>query len=256
MEDDDLLVHLSALEHWSFCRRQCGLIHLEGLWAENVRTVEGKQLHEKVDLPGLEQRPGLRLARALSLKSERHRLIGKADLVAFYDDPAYPITGRPFPVEYKRSARNKFRHAELQLCAQALCLEEMLGVTVPVGALYFGASRRRREVGVEQREGGVGRVGRPGETGVVNVERGRVRGDAVDAAGVGHGRVGSRGVEDQVRPDRLEADARQLDAARHQRAVLERLEREPGRQTRGGQAAAGGAGEQAGEEAVHVEGPP
>ena len=151
MEDDDLLVPLSALEHWSFCRRQCGLIHLEGLWAENVRTVEGKQLHEKVDLPGLEQRPGLRLARALSLKSERHRLIGKADLVAFYDDPAYPVTGRPFPVEYKRSARNNFRHAELQLCAQALCLEEMLGVTVPAGALYFGASRRRREVAIDDR---------------------------------------------------------------------------------------------------------
>lgn len=146
MEDDDLLVPLSALEHWSFCRRQCGLIHLEGLWAENVRTVEGKQLHEKVDLPGFEQRPGLRLVRALALKSEQHRLAGRADLVAFYDDPANPATGRPFPVEYKRSARNNFRHAELQLCAQALCLEEMLSVAIPAGALYFGASRRRREV--------------------------------------------------------------------------------------------------------------
>jgi CRISPR-associated exonuclease Cas4 len=146
MEDDDLLVPLAALEHWSFCRRQCGLIHLEGLWAENVRTVEGKQLHEKVDLPGMEQRPGIRLARALTLKSERHGLVGKADLVTFYDDPLYPVMGRPFPVEYKRSARNTFRHAELQLCAQGLCLEEMLGVRVPAGALYFGASRRRREV--------------------------------------------------------------------------------------------------------------
>jgi len=146
VEDDDLLVPLSALEHWSFCKRQCGLIHLENLWAEDVRTVEGHQLHEKVDLPGLEQRPGLRLARALALKSERHGLVGKADLVVFYDEPAYPVTGRPFPVEYKRSARNTFRHAELQLCGQALCLEEMLGVSVPAGALYFGASRRRREV--------------------------------------------------------------------------------------------------------------
>lgn len=146
MEDEDLLVPLSALEHWSFCQRQCGLIHLEGLWAENVLTVEGQQLHEKVDLPGMEQRPGIRLARALALKSERHGLIGKADLVAFYDDPAYPATGRPFPVEYKRSTRNTFRHAELQLCAQGLCLEEMLKVPVPAGALYFGASRRRREV--------------------------------------------------------------------------------------------------------------
>ena len=146
MEDDDLLVPLSALEHWSYCRRQCGLIHLENLWAESGRTAEGRVLHEKVDLPGLEQRPGMRLARGLELKSERYRLVGRADLVVFYEDPAYPRTGRPYPVEYKRSSRNDFRHAELQLCAQALCLEEMLKVEVPTGALYFGASRRRREV--------------------------------------------------------------------------------------------------------------
>jgi len=138
MEDDDLFVPFSALEHWSFCKRQCALIHLEGLWAENVRTV--------VDLPGLEQRPGIRLARALALKSDHYGLVGIADLVAFYDDPAYPETGRPFPVEYKRSSRNPFVHPQLQLCAQALSLEEMLGVPVPKGALYFGGSRRRREV--------------------------------------------------------------------------------------------------------------
>lgn len=146
MEDDDLLVPLSALEHWSYCRRQCGLIHLENLWAESGRTAEGRVLHEKVDLPGMEQRPGIRLARGLELKSERHRLVGRADMVVFYDDPASPHTGRPYPVEYKRSSRNDFRHAELQLCAQALCLEEMLNVDVPAGALFFGTTRRRREV--------------------------------------------------------------------------------------------------------------
>jgi CRISPR-associated exonuclease Cas4 len=146
MEDDELLVPLSALEHWSFCRRQCGLIHLENLWAESGRTVEGRILHEKVDRPGLEQRPGLRIARALELRSSIHHLVGRADVVVFFEDPAYPRTGRPFPVEYKRSAKNTFRHAELQLCAQALCLEEMLGVEVQAGALYYGASRRRREV--------------------------------------------------------------------------------------------------------------
>lgn len=146
MEDDELLVPLSALEHWSYCPRQCGLIHLENLWAESVRTVEGHQLHEKVDLPGLEQRPGMRVARALQLRCEAHHLVGRADVVVFYDDPAWPLTGRPFPVEYKRSSKNTFRHAELQLCAQALCLEEMLGVPVPAGALFYGASRRRREV--------------------------------------------------------------------------------------------------------------
>ena len=146
MEDDELLVPLSALEHWSYCHRQCGLIHLENLWAESGRTAEGGVLHERVDLPGLEQRPGMRLARALELKSARHHLVGRADMVVFYDDPDYPDAGRPFPVEYKRSARNAFRHAESQLCGQALCLEDMLGVPVPAGALYFGASRRRREV--------------------------------------------------------------------------------------------------------------
>lgn len=146
MEDDELLVPLSALEHWSYCRRQCGLIHLENLWGESGRTAEGRVLHEKVDLPGLEQRPGMRLARALDLKSTRHHLVGRADMVVFYDDPAYLETGRPFPVEYKRSSRNAFRHAELQLCGQALCLEDMLGVPIPSGALYFGASHRRREV--------------------------------------------------------------------------------------------------------------
>lgn len=146
MEDDDLLVPLSALEHWSYCHRQCGLIHLENLWAESARTVQGHQLHERVDLPGLEQRPGLRIARALELRSNRHRLVGKADVVVFYEDPAFPQTGRPFPVEYKRGAKNAFRHAELQLCGQALCLEEMLGVPVPMGAIYYGASKRRREI--------------------------------------------------------------------------------------------------------------
>jgi CRISPR-associated exonuclease Cas4 len=146
MDGDDLLVPLSALEHWSYCRRQCGLIHLENLWEESGRTAEGRALHEKVDLPGLEQRPGMRLARALELRSDRYLLGGRADLVVFFQDPGYPEPGRPFPVEYKRGVRNVFRHAELQLCGQALCLEEMLGVEVPAGALYFGASRRRREV--------------------------------------------------------------------------------------------------------------
>jgi CRISPR-associated exonuclease Cas4 len=151
MEDDERLVSISAIEHWSFCRRQCGLIHLEGLWAENVLTAQGRQLHEQVDLPGLEQRPGLKKARALALRSDRLALVGKADMVVFFAEPGYPPPGRPFPVEYKRSVRNNFRHAELQLCAQALCLGEMLSVSIPAGALYFGGSRRRREVPFDAR---------------------------------------------------------------------------------------------------------
>jgi len=146
MEDDELLVSLSALEHWSYCPRQCGLIYLENLWAESVRTAEGHQLHDRVDLPGLERRPGLSMARALNLRSTRHKLVGRADMVYFYDDPLWPKPGRPFPVEYKRGRKNNFRSAELQLCGQAICLSEMLGVPVPYGAIYYGASRRRREV--------------------------------------------------------------------------------------------------------------
>lgn len=146
MDDDEILVSISAIEHWSFCRRQCGLIHVEGLWVANRLTVEGDQLHEMVDLPGLEQRRGLRRARALPLRCDRLSLVGRADMVFFFSDPAHPDVGRPYPVEYKRGARNDFRHAELQLCAQALCLEEMLGVPVPKGAIYYGRSRRRREV--------------------------------------------------------------------------------------------------------------
>lgn len=151
MDGDEWLVPLSALEHWSFCHRQCGLIHLENLWAESGRTAEGRILHEKVDLPGLEQRPGLCTARALELRSEAHHLAGRADAVVFFEDPEYPQTGRPFPVEYKRSSRNTFRHAELQLCGQAICLEAMLGVPVPAGAIFYGASRRRREVQFTER---------------------------------------------------------------------------------------------------------
>jgi CRISPR-associated exonuclease Cas4 len=151
MEGDELLVPLSALEHWSFCHRQCGLIHLENLWAESGRTAEGRGLHEKVDLPGLEQRPGMKVARALELLSAPHHLVGRADVVVFFEDPAYPAPGRPYPVEYKRSSRNTYRHAELQLCGQALCLETMLRIHVPAGALFFGASKRRREVEFTER---------------------------------------------------------------------------------------------------------
>ena len=86
MEDDERFVSISAIEHWSFCRRQCGLIHLEGLWAENVLTAQGRQLHEQVDLPGLEQRPGLKKARALALRSDRLALVGKADMVVFFTE--------------------------------------------------------------------------------------------------------------------------------------------------------------------------
>lgn len=132
-------IPISALQHWSYCPRQCGLIHLEQTYSENLYTVRGRHAHSRVDRPGNEARRGARIERALPLWSRRLGLVGKADTVEFVD-------GVPYPVEYKVGARKAGGHDELQLAAQALCLEEMLGVAVPRGALYYHASRQRHEV--------------------------------------------------------------------------------------------------------------
>jgi CRISPR-associated exonuclease Cas4 len=158
MFDEDSLLPLSALQHLLFCERQAALIHVERLWAENPLTVEGRQLHERVDGAVGESRGDMRLARALPLRSLRLGLVGKADLVELHrvspGDPAGPgavlpgVSGawHPFPVEYKRG-RPKVHHADwVQLCAQALCLEEMLQTSVPAGALFYGQTRRRQDV--------------------------------------------------------------------------------------------------------------
>lgn len=139
---------LSGLQHLLFCERQCALIHVEGLWEENRLTVEGRQLHEQVDEPFLEQRPGVRIVRSLPLVSVEMRLVGKADVVEFHreDGPDGKTSWRPFPIEYKRGRRRRWEHTEVQLCAQAMSLEEMMGVAVPRGAVYYGASRRRLPV--------------------------------------------------------------------------------------------------------------
>lgn len=132
-------VLISALEHWSYCPRQCGLIHLEQTFDENVYTLRGRNAHAQIDRPGNESRRGARVERAMPLWSRRIGLIGKADAVEFVD-------GVPYPVEYKVGARRPGGHEDLQLCAQALCLEEMLGVPIPRGAIYYHASRKRVEV--------------------------------------------------------------------------------------------------------------
>jgi CRISPR-associated exonuclease Cas4 len=145
MEDDEFLP-LSGLQHLLFCERQCALIHVEQIWAENALTTQGNLLHERVDLPALEQRPGVRIERAVPLRSDRLRLIGKADVVEFHAVPGQGGRWQPFPVEYKRGRRRKWLHDEVQVCAQAMCLEEMVGEPVPRGALYYAASKRRRDV--------------------------------------------------------------------------------------------------------------
>lgn len=137
-------IPLSALQHWCYCPRQCALIHEEQAFAENVHTLRGQAVHASVDMPGFETRSGLRMERALPIWSERLGLIGKADVVEFQSD------GTPYPVEYKHGSRHKAAHIaacdDLQLTAQALCLEEMTGKTVIEGALFYATSKRRRVV--------------------------------------------------------------------------------------------------------------
>jgi CRISPR-associated exonuclease Cas4 len=143
MDDPDPIT-LSALQHWAYCPRQCGLIHLEQAFDDNLSTQRGQAVHALVDKPGVEERKGLRIERALPLWSEALGLIGKADVVEFEPD------GTPYPVEYKHGTRHKAADIaacdDVQLAAQALCLEEMTGRAVSEGALYYASSRRRRVV--------------------------------------------------------------------------------------------------------------
>ena len=130
---------ISALEHWSYCPRQCALIYLEQTFDENLYTLRGRAVHERVDDPTSEESQGVRVERAVPLWSKRLGLVGKADVVEFHGDT-------PYPVEYKHGPRREHEHDDLQVCAQAICLEEMTGQEVPRGAIYHHSSRRRREV--------------------------------------------------------------------------------------------------------------
>jgi CRISPR-associated exonuclease Cas4 len=145
MFSEDDLLPISALQHMLFCERQCALIHLERLWAENRLTVEGRHMHDKAHTGAPETRRDLRIVRGLQLRSLQHGLIGQADVVEFHaDTPGAPP--RPFPVEYKRGKPKSNDADRVQLCAQALCLEEMLDVPIAGGALFYGRTRRRLDV--------------------------------------------------------------------------------------------------------------
>jgi len=137
--DENDLIMLSALEHYSYCPRQCALIHVEQSFDDNVFTLRGRAVHEQVDEPEGMIEKGVRVERALPLWSYRLGLVGKADVVEFHGDT-------PYPVEYKHGPRRQKEHDDLQLCAQAMCLEEMTGQAVPKGAIFHHSSRRRREV--------------------------------------------------------------------------------------------------------------
>lgn len=136
--DRDLEVPISALEHYSYCPRQCALIHVEQTYEENLFTVRGNIAHERVDQGPVSSSAGVRVYRSMPLWSERLGLTGKADTVEVH--PSGPV-----PVEYKVGRRHGV-HAEIQLCAQALCLEEMFAAEVPQGAVYYHATRRRQAV--------------------------------------------------------------------------------------------------------------
>jgi len=137
---EDEIVMVSAIEHISYCARQCALIHVEKVFDENVFTLRGSMAHKRVDEPVGNVENGVTIERALPIWSERYGLQGRADVVEFRPD------GSVFPVEYKIDTRKTSKHDDLQLCAQAICLEEMLDCSVPCGAVYSGTARHRRDI--------------------------------------------------------------------------------------------------------------
>lgn len=137
-DDADIVVPISAIEHYEYCARQCALIHADGVWSDNQHTVRGQHGHRRVDSGAHRNERGVLVLRAIPLWSETFGLSGRADAVE--------IAGKTVqPVEYKAGIRHG-RAADLQVCAQAICLEEMLGVDVPVGYVWYAATRRRRRV--------------------------------------------------------------------------------------------------------------
>ena len=148
MYGEDDLIPISALQHFLFCSRQCALIHVEQAWAENRLTAEGRIMHDRVHDEGAESRGDVRTERGVSLRSLELGLIGKADVVEFHKTG--DGTWLPFPVEYKRGKPKIEDWDRVQLCAQALCLQEMLGVCIPQGAIFYGTPRRREVVDFTQ----------------------------------------------------------------------------------------------------------
>ncbi|MEW6352086.1 MAG: CRISPR-associated protein Cas4 [Thermodesulfobacteriota bacterium] len=165
MYDEDDLVPLSALQHVVFCARRAALVHIEGAWAESASTVEGSIFHSRAHEVGTEVRSEVRIAHAVRLRSLRLGVTGQADVVEFHrltdteseseescnEGLGIPLEGstglwKVYPVEYKVGRRRSERAYEVQLCGQAICLEEMLRVEIPAGAIFYGKTMRRLEV--------------------------------------------------------------------------------------------------------------
>jgi CRISPR-associated exonuclease Cas4 len=147
--NEEDLIQLSSLQHFVFCKRQCALIHIEQVWSENLFTAEGKIMHEKADSNKFESRGNVRIDYSVPLRSLRVGLSGKADVVEFHK--MEDGTWLPFPVEYKRGKPKADDCDRVQLCAQAICLEEMLHVEIKEGALFYGQTRRREDVVFDDR---------------------------------------------------------------------------------------------------------
>lgn len=138
------LIPLSALQHYVVCPRQAALIHIEQQWAENAETAQGRIEHERVDTPATRTREGTRRVTGLTLRSFALGVVGRADAVEFRGPKGRPTSA--FPVEHKRGRPKRHDGDKVQLCAQALCLEEMLSIEVPAGALFYGQHKRRFDV--------------------------------------------------------------------------------------------------------------
>lgn len=150
---EDEYLQLSGIQHFSFCRRQWALIHLEQQWAENLRTAEGDILHDRAHDEGFSEKRGdILTVRGLRIQSPGLGVSGSCDVVEFTaDEGGAALSGRsgrwrPYPVEYKRGRAKEIDADRLQLCCQAMCLEDMLCCDVPEGALYYGEARRRERV--------------------------------------------------------------------------------------------------------------
>lgn len=144
MYSESDLISISALSHLIYCERRCALIHIEQQWSENMFTAQGRVMHERVHSETSESRRNVRVEFGMPLRSLRLGLVGKADMIEFHRQ----LDGQwlPFPVEYKRGRKKSGNYYNVQLCAQALCLEEMLRASIPRGAIYYGKERHRIDV--------------------------------------------------------------------------------------------------------------
>jgi CRISPR-associated exonuclease Cas4 len=142
----DTYVAISALQHLIYCERQAALIHVERIWSDDVATTLGNLMHERADLPGSDHRRGVKVQRAVMLRSLRLQLYGVADVVEYHSDPGNPTKPRPMPVEYKVGKTKDQLADQVQLCAQAICLEEMHATSIAKGVLFYGASHKRLDV--------------------------------------------------------------------------------------------------------------